>query len=310
MKDEIEPNTIFEKFKDKEIYFEMMQVIFPAGEIANSELIKKLLGMYYVINPISNYIRGNYTKSTALKLFLMEAGAMLERFSGIKNFAERLFVELVNILETIGNIQTQSSQKVEKVMEEMSTIKIGQTVKLKKEKPITIRECDHLKITIERDGEAKNHILNIERNNGKLTVWCSTADSEEGRKLIIEIEADEEYAIGQADTRMLDITKAKLAKAIENLNEATNKFKIHNRISSISQETQTAEKRAARAKSNVEILEMEIKKLESDPRFKWFDQEKSSDISSDHIIIKYTEEGTIKVTDEGDKCKASLMRLR
>ncbi len=307
---EIEPDTLVEGLKEKEIYGEMMQVKVPVEEEINSELIKKLLGIYYVINPIMNYVKGNYSKQTALDLFKSEAGSILDRFSGIRNFAERLFVDLANILKSVGKVQTQSSQKVEKAMEEISIIRVGQTIKLKKEKPITIGECQQLKIEIEREGEEKNHILNIERKEEKLIVWCSTADSEIGRKLIIEIETGEEYSIGQADTRLLKMAKEKLKKANEVLNKARSEFNIQNRISTVSQETMIADEKVKLAQSKVETLEIAIKKLEANPKFHWFDPEKSSDISADHIIIEYTEEGTIKVADEGEKCKASLMRVR
>jgi hypothetical protein len=311
----IEPEILINGLKEKPIYSEMLQTKVPADEDVNSELIKKLLGIYYVINPIMNYVKGNYSKQTALDLFKSEAGSMLDRFSGIKNFTEKLFVELANILKSLGKVQTQTSTKAEKVMErkdesdECAKIQVGQTIKLNKEKPLSIVECHQLKIEIERDEEAKKHILHIERNDDKLAVWCSTADFEEGKKLILEIEQGAEYSIGQADTRLLNLTKAKLEKAIAVRNAARSEFNKHNRVSSVSEETRLAEEKVKRAQSQVEIIKLAIKKLESDPRLKWFDQEQSSDISADHIIIEYTDCGIVVVTDEGEKGKANLTRV-
>jgi len=314
---DIQPEQIMEGLKDKDLYAEIAQTQTSSKE-SNSNIIRRILGISAALNPIINYVNGNYEKQTALDLFSKEVRSRLRRFQGIRNFIERLFVDIANILKSTGKTQEQTSEKVEKVMAEDPEVtlpepielKVGQSIDLEKDKPVLIAGARNLIITILRDEDKKDHKLKISRRADRLktTLSCLTSDSDDGKKMTFDVERGDEFVIGMVNLVFIKRLEKKLKKAQEQYAEAKQRHTRYSQISKISEDTLKAKEQKDKAKAEIDDLKGTIEMLKNTPQYQWFDREESSDISQDHIIIRCMDDGPIMVIDEGEECTATLKR--
>jgi hypothetical protein len=296
------------KFRATETYDRMMQHPREEGGANNGDLIRLLFGKDSVFNVVRDFVNGDYEKGQAVELFQQETGIILKRFSTIKGFYDVLFAELVKIVESIYSINQETEEKVKEVMEvaekkedvgveafEITTVKLG------KDSPEEVEGGRKIKITIEREGKRKDHIIVIDRLKESLRVTCPTFDLPSGKNKYIEIMPDEEYVIGMASRREIERRLLVHGKEEEKAIAAKNRGAHYKIISTESAEYKRFCKLEADAKAEAKRLLNEIKALKTNPLFHWFDVEKSDDIGSDQLIIGLNEDGIITVTDDGEK---------
>lgn len=313
--EDIQHETIMEKLKPTDVYSRLMQERVPEGEEKNGRLIALFIAKYDAINPVINFVKGNYTKRTAFELFRAEAEKMLERYRGIRGFFEKLFNELTNIIRSVDIVAEETHTQVDEVLEtveveDVTEGDLAEGVPLEKNKPVVIKMSKRLTVTIVRNKGNQDHLLTLTNSEGKLLLTCPTSDMPKGKKMAIEIEAGEEYAVGMQNKTLLNRAKLAYEKAHVKLKEAEGTLKKHFRFSKVSIETIVATERYESAEQDEKSAKLKLAQLGDNPLLQWFTDAKSPDISPDHIIIEFDEKGTVTITDEGEKCNAKLEVFR
>ena len=308
----ITSGKIMHRIYDSEIYNEIIETNVNKHELTNHQLIKQLISRSDILHSVILFINGKSDMKSALEEFTEKINPLIKRYEHIHGVGERLFFAVAIAIKEILNIKKEINEQIEQLLKsspEEAEMEADSEVKLEKENPISLKKAKQLQIIIERSEEMQNHDLNILKKDNYLEVWCSTADSDEGKKMILTIEKNSEYSIGQAEQRIIKIAKEKLEKAKEDCKKAKSEYQKFYTLSTVSTETEEAKETVERAKAREQIAKFELDKLMENPLQHWFTAEKSPDISKDHIIIEFTGDGSIVITDEGEECSANLVRV-
>lgn len=317
---DITAGQLLYRFRNTDLYSTIMQTQVPEGETSNYKLLQAIFSNNSLLGPIINFVSGGIDKTAALGVFVVHFSSNFERYSEIEQFCGKLFNELARIVRTILKIQDEGNGKVEEVMkaQEAPTTKPTpkpkpkpetlneNTISLAKNKPETIPNAKKLTVTIIRKGNRKNHVLEIVNLNRELVVTCPTSDAPGCKEMRLIVEKGTEYVAGMHNRRMINRFEEKLTKATEKVETAQQTHGKCKIISEVSVETISALEKLNNAKQGVREILTALEHLKSNPLLHWFDPEKSQDISQDHIIIEFDDEGKIIITDEGNECTATL----
>lgn len=309
-KGEITPNRVLHRLYDTDIYAQLMQTKVPKGTPTNNALIKAIIENAEAMQPVIDYAKGGIQDlNTALNTFKMKLGldSNFKRYNEIKDAVEKMFQALVESIKNILGIQTEVAVQVEEVVKEV--FEVREIRNLEKDTPMAINRVNQLQIIIKRDGNKTNHQLYITYIRGELVISCPTADSKNGKKIELTIAQGDEYGIGHGSRILLDRAEARCSKLIQEQNAAQTKYDRCHAISKISVNTIDAKEKLDKLVTGLKEIKTEIAALEASPLLQWFDPKKSSDISTNHIIISFEKDEKIVLTDEGEKCSASVMRV-
>lgn len=306
-KGEITPNRVLHRLHSTDIYTQLMQITVPKGESTNNALLKSLTENSETMRIVIDYAKGETEDlNIALNTFKMKLG-LDSGFDRFKDTIEQTFQALVESVKNILGIQAEVAVQVEEVVK--ADFEVGEMRNLKKGTPMPINRVNQLQVIIERDGEKKNHQLYITYLRGELIISCPTADLKTGKKIQLTIAQGDEYGIGHGNRTLLDRAKAKSSKFIEEKIATQKVYKAHHAISTVSVDTINAKEKLDKLQAEIDLIWDEMYSLEKSPLLQWFNPIKSSDISTDHIIISFEEDGKIVLTDEGKKCSASVRRV-
>lgn len=308
----VTPGKLMHRIRGTEIYDEISETKVGKGELTNPQLIKQLFSRSDVLHPAILFINGKIDMKSAIEDFIEKINPLIKRYEHINRFGERLFFEVSKAIKDILKIRNETNEQIDKVLKgspEDVELQTDSSIDLKKEESIRLKNTKQLQIIIDRAEQEQDHELNVLKRGDYLEVWCSSSDSEEGKKMILRIEKDSEYSIGQAEKTITERAKQKIEKAKEEYKKAKSEHEKYYSLSAVSLETEEAKDRMTRANARLQIAKFEMDKLMQNPVQHWFDSEKSPDISKDHIIIEYTDEGVMVITDEGEQCSARLVRV-
>lgn len=321
----IDQDQMLDKFRTTELCAVMMQHPKENGDASNLEIIKLLFGKESVFWVVKDYINGKIEKSRAVEIFKAESQPLLKRFSKLNGFFEDLFNELIKIAKAIYSINQDVEEKVEQVMEtepeeveekednddNWEKLEITETfeIKLKKGDPETIDKAKQIEAIIKREGKKKDHSIVITRIKNALRVSCPTSDSASGKKLDMGIMPNEEYVIGMASQKEIEKQMRMHEKIKEETKHTESRMNHYYAISPESIEYKQFRDLLAEQKNEMKRIMGIVGSLKQNPLLHWFDPKKSTDIGREQLIIEFRTDGTITITDDGEKGE-TILKIR
>jgi len=315
-KSELTGGKILHYLYDTEIYQQMAQVNVPQGELTNHSLLKELLNRQEVINTIMLFLQGQVELGKAIDDFREKISPKTKRFDHIQRLTEKLFYTLANTIKTILKLKGEVADNVQDVLEEdpltinSIELEVGESKDLKKGEPVPIKGAEQLQVEINRGEDKTKHLINIAVYKDGLLIWCSTSDSEDGKKTTMNTKKGDEHVIGRPNNFLLRKAQANLEREKALYKKADRAYQSHYLRCTVSEETRSSKAKADQQKTKITIAEAKLKKLANNPLQLWFDEEKSADISQDHIIVELTEDNVVVITDDGEECTTILTRVK
>jgi hypothetical protein len=324
--EQVTPGRLLHRLRQTEVYGKMFSLKIAKGETPNIALIKALLQKNEILRPIINFVKGTYDLDSAKGMFREKLTDEYVRYRNVEGLINALFEQLAEIIKAITKRKLATSKKVAAVIdqtpepeqepepapepepEKKPSLNL-KTFPLEKKHSDRILGASQIKVKIIRDGKKKPHVLDIIRNDDTLEVTCPTSDKKEGKELTMKIEKGEEWIIGIGNTKEVERLQADLDRASERVQEKQAIYDHHIAITPVSEDAKDIFPMLKILKGRVAGLKKELAKAEANPLLNWFTKGKSPDISDEHIIVEFTDNGVIVVTDEGEKCKATLQRI-